>query len=236
MVPALTPAADEEVSPVPHPPEQLSDGLPARPGVGGLTGGEDGIHPQFQGRLQRLKGVPAHIEGPVEGDVNAAGSGDHLPHGRPVQGPVGPQGADDHGVGPLGGKGLDLPAHDRPLRRSVEKVAEPGADQHIDGEAAGLSDGVEQGQRGGGAPDDQVGAELQPVRTAPGRRLGGLHRVHAGLQYVRLLHLTPLPCQQPGGRGCSPPRLWRRPPGAATPVSSRRRCRRCPGGARADLP
>ena len=62
-------AADENLRPARR--QQLPDQRPARPGVGLLAGGQDGVHAQSGGLLQGLHGIPADVKSPVEGDTEA---------------------------------------------------------------------------------------------------------------------------------------------------------------------
>ena len=136
---------------------------------------------QGDGRLQGLQGVPGHVEGPVEGDLHTPGGLHQTGHDGPVQRAPPRQGAQHHAVRPQVPEAADAVLHLLHLRLGVEEVPEAGADKDVDGDGTVPPHLPEEAQGGGGAPDGEVGAQLQPVRAAPAGGQGGGVGVHAAL-------------------------------------------------------
>ena len=82
----------------------------------------------------------------------------------------------------------DLFFHLGNLLPGVQKVPEPGADEHIHRNCQIPMDLRKQKFRRGGAPNDQVGAQLQPVRPTVLGGPGGFVAVHADFK-KRLRHM-----------------------------------------------
>src|SRR5699024_6346265 len=91
-------------------PDQLPKEGGALQTAGGLAGGEDGVNPQGFTDFQGGEGVPAQVEGPVEGKppAPAVGQGGQPLHPGQVQIPLGGEAPADQGVGPLVQQGLPL--------------------------------------------------------------------------------------------------------------------------------
>ena len=175
---ALHAAAGHQVDTPRRLPVQLCQKRRAEGGVGRLPRGQDRPAAKGNGVLQRPERVVRHVERAVERDLHLPCAGHHAAHLRKVQLAVRRERADDDAVRAEVAEGRDLLAHLLQLRLGIEKIAEARADEHINGHAAAALHLPEQGMRRCRAADDQMGAQLQPVRTGAACRHGrgiGIH-------------------------------------------------------------
>lgn len=124
------------------------------------------------------------IEGPVEGVAHAGGGGDAVGQEGAVQPAVGQKGAQHHPVRAQGAALLHLPQGRLLFRGGEAEIAEAGAQKHVHRNAYLPQHLAHQPQGGGGAADQKVGAQLQPVGAALLGRQGGFQRVHTDLQQM----------------------------------------------------
>ena len=159
-------------------------------GACGLSAGQDGSKPQLLCSLQRGKGVAANIKGAVQGAINGAvcffsrlpGCGIDGTHGIGVQRPRRGQHAGHDAVGTGGYQLGGAFGHLCQLVAVVAEISEAGTQQRPHRQT-GLSLDLTQQDRGrGGAANNKVGAQFQPVSAAAfcRQRAGGA--VYANFQ------------------------------------------------------
>lgn len=131
-----------------------------------LAGGEDAVAAQADDLLQRLERVPAAVESAVESDACAVGNnGDKVFHLGDVDVPVGGQAADDDTVRAEGQGRFDLQRHQVGFLGGIDEIAQPRADEDVDGQLRiALPDGPEPGHGRGEAVEFEVRAQFD----APG--------------------------------------------------------------------
>ena len=112
-------------------------------GVGGLSGGEEGVEAEGDDFLEGVEGVGAEVEGAVEGELRLGGRLAELEHGGGIDGAVGVEGADDDAGGAFAYGDLYLLMHEGDFAGVVAEVALAGAYEYVDGgnvKLHGLSD------------------------------------------------------------------------------------------------
>ena len=153
---------------------QRSDQRCTGGGAGGLAAGENGVKSQLAGCFQGSKGVPADIKSPVQGQRHRSsgllsGLFCRLTDGGQrsgVQIAFRGQYAGHDAVGACFHQGGGLLGHLVQFIAVVAEIAKPGAQQRPHRQAGLRFDLPHQRQAGGGAANDQVGAQLQPAGSA----------------------------------------------------------------------
>ena len=139
---------------------------------------------EFLRLLQYLKGITAHIKGPVKGDGHTVRSIDQPFHCFQVQRSIRRQTADDHALGSGASKSADISFHHGNFFPAVQKISETGADEDVNGNPGMAADLFIKGGCGRDSADDESGAKLQPVGSALCGVDCGLYGVHAAFQKI----------------------------------------------------